>query len=97
LESALARPVNLFLHEKTDLADLAAAYAHGIVKNHPFNDGNKRTASAVAAMFLDINGIEITMTEQEVTVMVLSLTDRSITQKQFAELLRQHSRKIKTR
>jgi death-on-curing protein len=93
LESALARPLNLFLHEKTDLAALAAAYAHGIIKNHPFLDGNKRAAFAAAAVFLDINGLEITLTEPEATVMVLGLADGSITQKQFAELLRQHSRK----
>ena len=93
LESALARPLNLFLHEKTDLAALAAAYAHGIIKNHPFLDGNKRAAFAAAAVFLDINGLEITLTEPEATVMILGLADGSITQKQFAELLRQHSRK----
>jgi len=95
LESALARPTNIYLHEKCDLADLAAAYAHGIVKNHPFNDGNKRAAFAAAAVFLDLNGLEITMTEQEAVMMVLRLTDSSLTQKQFAELLRQHSRRIK--
>ena len=93
LESALARPLNLFLHEKTDLAALAATYAHGIIKNHPFLDGNKRAAFAAAAVFLDINGLEITLTEPEATVMILGLADGSITQKQFAELLRQHSRK----
>ena len=93
LQSALARPLNLFLHEKTDLAALAATYAHGIIKNHPFLDGNKRAAFAAAAVFLDINGLEITLTEPEATVMILGLADGSITQKQFAELLRQHSRK----
>jgi death-on-curing protein len=95
LESALARPINIFLHEKCDLADLAAAYAHGIVKNHPFNDGNKRTAFAVAAVFLDLNGLEITMSEQDATLMVLKLTDSSITQRKFAEYLRENSRKTK--
>lgn len=95
LESALARPINLFLHEKTDLPALAATYAHGIIKNHPFLDGNNGAAFAAAAVFLDMNGVEITMTEQEATVMVLGLAEGSITQKQFAELFRQHSRKIK--
>ena len=94
LESALARPLNIFLHEQSDLADLAAAYAHGIIKNHPFNDGNKRAAFAAAAVFLDLNGIEITMSEQEATMMVLGLADSSISQKQFAALLRKHSRKV---
>ena len=95
LESALARPLNVFLHSKCDLADLAAAYAHGIVKNHPFNDGNKRTAFAVAAVFLDLNHVEITMTEAEATLRMLELTDSSISEKQFAEFLRKNTRKLK--
>jgi death-on-curing protein len=95
LESALARPLNIFLHSKCDLADLAAAYAHGIVKNHPFVDGNKRIAFAVAAVFLDINRAEITMTEPEAALRMLELTDSSITEKQFADFLRTNSSKIK--
>lgn len=97
LEAALARPLNIYLHAKPDLADLAAAYAHGIAKNHPFIDGNKRTAFAVAAVFLDINRVEITMSEQEAVLRVLELTDSSITEKQFAEFLRKNSRKIRPR
>src|SRR5262249_43038127 len=93
LESALARPQNLFLYDKCDLADLAAAYAHGIIKNHPFNDGNKRTAFTVAAVFLDLNGIELTITEAEATLSVLQLADGSMTQRAFAELLRTSAQK----
>ena len=94
LESALARPLNLYLYEKCDLADLAAAYAHGIIKNHPFNDGNKRTAFAVAVVFLDLNGLELTMSEPEATLAVLQLADGSMTQRDFAESLRAFSRKL---
>jgi death-on-curing protein len=97
LEAALARPLNIYLHAKCDLADLAAAYARGIVKNHPFNDGNKRTAFAVAAVFLDINRVEITMSEQEAVLSMIELTGSSITEKQFAEFLRKNSRKLKRR
>jgi death-on-curing protein len=97
LEAALARPLNIYLHAKPDLADLAAAYARGIVKNHPFNDGNKRTAFAVAAVFLDMNQVEITLGEQDAVLRVLELTDSSITEKQFAEFLRKNSRKAKRR
>lgn len=95
LESAIARPLNVFLHEKCDLSDLAACYAHGIIKNHPFNDGNKRAAFASAAVFLDLNGVELTVSEQEAVVMVIGLADGSITQKQFSSLLRQHANKLR--
>jgi death-on-curing protein len=95
LEAALARPLNTFLHSKCDLADLAALYAHGIVKNHPFNDGNKRTAFAVAAVFLDINRVEISLSEPEAALRMLELTDSSITEKQFAEFLRKNSKRMK--
>lgn len=94
LESALARPLNLFRYKKCDLADLAAAYAHGIVKNHPFNDGNKRAGFIAAAVFLDINGVELTMSEPEATLAFLGLADGSISQHRLAELIRQSSRKV---
>ncbi|EFL51140.1 death-on-curing family protein [Solidesulfovibrio fructosivorans JJ]] len=56
LESALARPEQLVVHENPDLFDLAATYAHGIVRNHPFVDGNKRTAYVVCMLFLRLHG-----------------------------------------
>lgn len=67
LESALARPRNLLAYgkKKPSLARLAAAYAFGIIKNHPFIDGNKRTALVVAFSFLEVNGIEIKASEEE--------------------------------
>src|SRR2546423_7950918 len=57
LESALARPVNKFAYGETSLAALAAAYGFGIVRNHPFIDGNKRTALASVIVFLGLNGL----------------------------------------
>ena len=59
LESALARPLNKFAYGETDLAALAAAYAFGIAKNHPFVDGNKRAAFASMIVFLGITGIDL--------------------------------------
>lgn len=93
LESALARPKNLLLYESSDLASLAAASAHGLVKNHPFNDGNKRAAFATAAVFLEVNGLEMTLSEEQATAMVLDLVANKISQEEFAQLLRRYTRK----
>jgi death-on-curing protein len=59
LDSALNRPLNKFAYEEPDLFDLAAAYAYGIATNHPFVDGNKRTAYVAALTFLRINGYRV--------------------------------------
>jgi death on curing protein len=69
LESALARPRNVLVYEQPgskSLARLAAAYAFGIVSNHPFIDGNKRTGLVVSFAFLDRNGVDVTATEEDV-------------------------------
>jgi death-on-curing protein len=91
LEGALGRARNLQAYGKADLAALAAAYAHGVVKNHPFNDGNKRTAFLCAYVFLGLNGIEITMTEEQAVEVILALADGSMSQEDFASFLRGHS------
>ena len=67
LESALARPHNLFAYsdEPPSLPSLAAAYAFGIARNHPFVDGNKRTAMVVAMTFLLVNGLKVTATKED--------------------------------
>ena len=65
LESAMMRPVNLASYGEPDIAALAAAYAFGIARNHPFVDGNKRTAAAAALTFFDMNRVEIDATEDE--------------------------------
>ncbi|GMV60973.1 MAG: death-on-curing protein [Parvibaculum sp.] len=59
LDSALNRPLNKFAYEEPDLFDLAAAYAYGIATNHPFVDGNKRTAYVAALTFLRLNGYRL--------------------------------------
>jgi death on curing protein len=73
LESALARPVNKFAYGETDLAALAAAYAFGIAKNHPFVDGNKRAAFASIIVFLGLNGIDFIAPVEQATAVVLAL------------------------
>jgi death on curing protein len=73
LESALARPVNRHAYGEDDPCALAAAYAFGIARNHPFNDGNKRTAWVIARLFLRLNGVEIAFDKIEAIQMVLSL------------------------
>jgi death-on-curing protein len=73
LESALARPLNTFAYGETSLAALAAAYAFGLARNHPFVDGNKRVAFASVIVFLGLNGIEFEVPPQEATGMILGL------------------------
>jgi death-on-curing protein len=73
LQSALARPQKLCAYGEPDVAALAAAYAIGIARNHPFTDGNKRTAAVAALMFLDVNGQAFDVGEAELVMMVLAL------------------------
>ena len=65
LESALARPLNAFAYGVEDIFDLAALYAAGVVKNHPFVDGNKRIAFAATFVFLRINNLRISATDED--------------------------------
>ena len=73
LESALARPINKFAYGETDLGSLAAAYAFGLARNHPFVDGNKRAAFASIIVFLGLNGIDFDVPPEAATVMILGL------------------------
>lgn len=73
LESALDRPRNKWAYEQAGLPELAAAYAYAIAKNHPFVDGNKRTALLALYTFLGINGIDFVVPEADATAMILSL------------------------
>jgi death-on-curing protein len=91
LEGALARPRNLFLYEKPDLHALAATYAHGIAKNHPFNDGNKRAAFISAYVFLGLNGVELSLTETQAVEVMLALAAGKLDQNGFADCLRKNS------
>ena len=92
LDSALARPRNRFAYEaERDLCVLAAAYAHGIVRNHPFVDGNKRAALAAAGVFLMANGLDLTAPPPMVTVAVLDLAADDMSESDFAIWLRAHT------
>jgi death-on-curing protein len=93
LESALARPRNLLAYgqPKPDLPALAAAYAFGIIRNHPFVDGNKRTAYVACRTFLKLNGIDFSATDVEKYQIIIALADGSIGEEQLAEWIRAHS------
>lgn len=92
--SALARPQHLAAYEDPDVAELAAAYAYGISRNHGFADGNKRTAFVVANVFLFDNGYNLTATDQEAVTTMLSAAEGSITEAQLAAWFRDHIHKL---
>ena len=93
LDSALARPQHLFTYRKSSLFDLASAYAFGLVRNHPFLDGNKRIGFAAAVLFLELNGRRFTAPEAEAALKTLALAAREMSQPDYAAWLREHSRK----
>jgi death on curing protein len=95
LLSALARPRNIATCETPDLADLAAAYALGIARNHAFVEGNKRTAVVVAAgVFLPLNGYELTATNAEIVRVMLAVADGSMPETSLAAWFREWMRAI---
>ena len=85
LESALARPQNILAYAESapSLAALAAAYAFGISSNHPFVDGNKRTALLVSFAFLDVNGLEVTASQEDAFLTILGLAAGEISEDQL--------------
>jgi death on curing protein len=91
LESALARPINLFAYGETDLCTLAAAYAFGIVRNHPFVDGNKRTAFLAASIFMRINGLSPVADEVSAVHTMLAFAASEMSESDFAAWLRENS------
>ncbi|MBI1339801.1 type II toxin-antitoxin system death-on-curing family toxin [bacterium] len=88
LESALARPQNLFAYGAADIFDLAALYAAAIVRNHPFIDGNKRTGFLAAAVFLEINRVSLQASEVEATLNKIALAAGDLSEADFAAWLR---------
>jgi death-on-curing protein len=94
LESALARAENLAAYGKPDVCDLAAAYAFGLARNHPFADGNKRTAFVVSATFLILNGRDLTATEVDVVTTILKLAAGELPEVELADWFRANSREI---
>ena len=92
LDSALSRPENLAAYGEPDAFDLAASYACGITKNHPFTDGNKRVAFITAVVFLEVNGFTFRASEVDVVLNVLALAAGEMPEQDFAAWLRAHSK-----
>jgi len=90
-ESAIARAQQLAHYETPDAADLAAAYAYGIARNHPFIDGNKRTAFVAAELFLALNGLDLHADDGACVVTMLAVAAGQMDEATFARWLREHS------
>lgn len=90
LESALARPMNRWAYGDDDPAKLAAAYAFGLARNHPFVDGNKRTAWVLARLFLALNGHEPRFSAQDAIQTMLALAAGELSEDELADWFRLH-------
>ncbi len=91
LESAIARPQQLHAYGDPDIFDLAAAYTFGIVQNHPFADGNKRTGFITGILFVELNGRRFTASEPDATQAVLDLAIGEMSEGEFAAWLRDNT------
>ena len=90
LDSALARPVNQWNYGTDDAAALAAAYAYGVARNHPFADGNKRTAWVLARLFLALNGHVLSFDPTDATQAVLALAAGDLSEEELTDWFREH-------
>ena len=93
-ESAMARPENRAAYGAADVCDLAAAYAFGLARNHPFADGNKRTAFVVSVTFLILNGRDLTASEIDVVETFLKLAAGELAEAELADWFRANSRAV---
>lgn len=93
LESALARPRHLLAYDEPtpSLPALAASYAFGIVRNHPFMDGNKRTGLVLAFTFLELNGLEVRASEEDAYETFMKLASGKLSEKTLSQWLEKHS------
>lgn len=89
LASALARPKNLASYEKPDAAACAAAYGYGLSRNHPFLDGNKRTAFVAVELFLNLNDFALEADDAECLITMLKVAEGSLSEKEFAIWIRE--------
>jgi len=93
LQSALARPQQLYAYgDNPDIIDMAASYTAGIVRNHPFIDGNKRTGFLVGVLFLELNGVRFTATEESAAQAILSLAAGTLEEPALAAWLRANTK-----
>jgi death-on-curing protein len=95
LESAIVRPRNQFAYGEQSLSRLAASYAFGISRNHPFLDGNKRTSLVVAELFLALNGSDLTATDTECVTTFLQLAAGELTEDELADWIAAHSASLR--
>jgi death-on-curing protein len=93
LESALARPKNPLAYGEPDFADLAAAYCVGLVRNHPFVDGNKRAGFLSVGLFLGLNGYRLEATQADATLTMLALAAGDLDERSFATWIRANARR----
>lgn len=91
LDSALARPQHLAAYGGPDIAALAAAYGFGLAKNHPFVDGNKRTAFVAAELCLALNGSDLLASDVDCVLTMLAFAAGELDEAAFAEWIRRHS------
>jgi death-on-curing protein len=92
LESAIARPKNLATYKrKTTIPELAAAYAWGLLRNHPFTDGNKRVALAAMVVFLELNGWELQCGEAEETATILKAAASEISERAWTDWVKRNA------
>jgi len=93
LESALARPQHKWTYKrKPDIAGLAAAYAYGIVQNHPFRDGNKRVGFLAMVVFLGLNGYDFDATDEDVIAVIMATAAGEVSEGQLAKWIREHTK-----
>jgi death on curing protein len=92
LASALARPQNRAMYESPDVAELAASYAFGIARSHPFIDGNKRTAFVAMEVFLDLNGWELSASDEACVLTMLALAAGQLEEQALAQWICDHLR-----
>ena len=95
LESALARPQNLAAYGEPDIAACAAAYGYGLSRNHPFIDGNKRTAFVAVELFLFLNAYVLEAADADCVLTMLKVAEGSMSEEKFAAWIRENSKKPK--
>lgn len=91
LESAMARPLNAYSYGETDLCMLAALYGKGIIGNHPFADGNKRTGLVAIELFLELNDLSLTADDDHVLAVILSVASGDMSEAELADWLRENT------
>ena len=94
LASAMDRARNLAAYGEPDVAALAAAYAFGITRNHPFTDGNKRSAAVISETFLALNGQRLDVSDAELVVVFLALAAGELSEAELADWFREHLAEI---